>query len=122
MRTGRPTKYKPEMCDTVIECGKQGMSRAEICLELDIHHSTLLDWEQNKPDFSEALKESRRLCQGVWEAHNRKVCFGNADTNATVMIFNMKNRFPDDWSDKKETKHSGDDTSPVTVKWVDDDE
>lgn len=107
MPAGRPTKYDPKMCDTVIECGKEGMGRCEIAMKLGIHFSTLQDWEENIKEFSEALKESRRLSQAVWEEHNRKVAFGKADTNAAIMIFNMKNRFPDDWKDKREEERTG---------------
>lgn len=108
MPAGRPSKYDPKFCDKVIELGKQGASKAEMALELNIAYSTFDLWEHNKPEFSEAVKQARRLSQGWWEREGRKATFGaSPGFNATSFIFNMKNRFSDDWRDKVEQEHSG---------------
>ena len=117
MAGGRPTKYKTEMCDKVIELGKKGASRFEMCLELDIHHSTLLDWEANKPEFSEALKNAELYSHGWWSKYGRLGIFGQTDGfNATGYIFNMKNRFSKYWKDKQEVETTGTTTQVIVKK------
>ena len=44
------------------------------------------------------IKKAHDLCRVWWERHGRKMTTGEADGNATVWIFNMKNRFG--WNDK----------------------
>lgn len=105
---GRPTKYKEEMCDIVIECGKQGMSRHEMALQLGIHYDTLVEWEKVKPEFSDALKISKAYSQAWWEKLGRDgACGINPNVNSTMWIFNVKNRFSSDWKDKQEVEQSG---------------
>jgi transposase-like protein len=46
---GRPTKYKEEFCEQVIELGKQGYSKAMIAATLDIARETLDEWIDSIP-------------------------------------------------------------------------
>ena len=119
MPAGRPTKYKAEFCDLVIERMREGASRAECCAEMDITPRTFLDWQDQKDEFSQAVKQGVILCKAWWEKKGRLATFGGTDGfNATSYIFNMKNRFKDadefgdNWADMRENKHSG----AVTLK------
>ena len=103
MPAGRPSKYKPEMCDRVIELGREGMSKVEIAAELDIHYSTFIAWQEEKPEFSASVKQAEKFSQAWWERKGREATFDSQGFNATSYIFNMKNRFSDDWRDKVET-------------------
>lgn len=110
MPAGRPTKYKPEMCDRVIAMGKYGASRAEMALELDIDYTTLLDWEKQHEEFSHALKRSAQNSKGWWERLGRQSAVGEVENfNATSFIFNMKNRFKEDWKDRHDLNHGSED-------------
>lgn len=118
MPGGRPTKYKPEFCEVLIECGAEGMGKAEMAAELGIHHSTFNAWIEEKPEFSAAVKEAVSRSQAWWEREGRKATFGKTDGfNATSYIFNMKNRFPNDWRDKREVDNTSSDgsLSPTTI-------
>ena len=113
----RPTKYKREMCETVIACGDQGMGSREMARELDIHHSTFVAWQNEHPEFSAAVKEALNRSQAWWESKGRQATFGGVEGfNATSFIFNMKNRFPADWRDKQHVEGSGD-NGEIVVKW-----
>ena len=46
MPAGRPTDYRPELCEAVIELGKQGKSLVQMAAALDITKQTLLVWEK----------------------------------------------------------------------------
>ena len=103
MPAGRPSKYDPAFCDKVIELAQVGASKAEMALELDIAYSTFDLWQNINPEFSEAVKKAERISQGWWEKQGRIATFGGTDGfNATSYIFNMKNRFKEDWRDKSE--------------------
>jgi hypothetical protein len=123
MPAGRPSKYSPEMCDVVVELGKEGASKHEMALELGIHIDTFIEWvkDENKPEFSEAVKKAVSYSQGWWEKKGRQATMGGVDGfNPTSFIFNMKNRFPGDWKDKRETEHSGGVTiKKATVEFID---
>lgn len=108
MPAGRPTKYDPAMCEKVIECGKEGGTLAEMADAIDIDRSTVNEWIAKHPEFSRAIKRGLDHAQAWWEKNGRLATFGGKDGfNATSFIFNMKNRFPEDWKDKRETEHSG---------------
>lgn len=115
MPAGRPSKYDPDFCDKIIELAKEGASKAEMALELDICYDTFAVWQKDIPEFSEAVKKAERLSQGWWEKKGRVATFGGCDGfNATSFIFNMKNRFKEDWRDKVEQEQSGE----ITVNRV----
>jgi len=117
MAGGRPTDYRPEYCERVIEYGKEGMSKAEMCLNLDINRSTMTLWEEVHPEFSAAIKEAIYYSQAWWEMRGRKATFNSEGFNATSYIFNMKNRFKEDWSDTSKQELTGKDGGPLGVKF-----
>src|SRR5690606_39606725 len=75
---------------------------SDLALEMDICFETLNEWRKEKTDFSEAIKKAIRHSQGWWERLGRVGASGQHEINPTVYIFNMKNRFKDDWRDKQE--------------------
>lgn len=103
MPAGRPTKYKPEMCEAVIAAGEDGETLAGMAEAIDVDRSTLNEWVAKHPEFSRAVKRGLQKAQAWWERQGRVATFGGTDGfNATSFIFNMKNRFPEDWRDKQE--------------------
>ena len=118
---GRPSKYDESFCDQVIDLGKQGLSITQIACELDIHKDTLYDWKKTKPEFSDAIKKARDYAQGFWENALRTAALGmnpeGVTPNPTLMIFQMKNRFPDEWREKQVQEHVGKDDSELLIKW-----
>lgn len=106
-KRGRPTKYDPAMCEQVITCGEDGMGKCEMAEELGIHYETFEAYQAEHPEFSEAVKAALRKSQAWWERKGRLATFDAQGFNATSYIFNMKNRFKDDWRDKVEQEHSG---------------
>ncbi len=108
MSGGRPTDYDPDHCVTVVGLGAVGASKAEMALELGVHRDTFHEWEKKYPEFSDAVKRAVDFAQGWWERQGRLGAAGEVENmNATIYIFNMKNRFKDDWRDKHEVESSG---------------
>lgn len=90
------------MCARVIELGREGASKYEMALELDIAMSTFALWEQQHKEFSESVNRAVQLAQGWWEREGRKSTFRSEGFNATSYIFTMTNRFGADWKHKSE--------------------
>lgn len=104
-RMGRPTKFRPEMCSAIIEMGKEGKGRMEMACEIGITKETWNDWQDEEsprynPDFSSAVKVALQHAQAWWEDKGRQATFNSEGFNATSYIFQMKNRFRDDWADR----------------------
>lgn len=116
--SGRPSKFHDGMCEIVIDLGKQGAGRAEMACELGISRETWTDWlnpesPRYKVGFSDAVKVALEFSQAWWEKQGRLKTFDDKDFNATSYIFQMKNRFKDDWADRQVNEQTG----TVRIEW-----
>ena len=57
---GRPTEYRPEMCDDVRKWVEEGIVNHEIAARLGIAESTLYEWKQKYPEFAEAFEKGHQ--------------------------------------------------------------
>jgi hypothetical protein len=105
--TGRPTKYKPEYCDAVVEHCKNGSSLTSFAASIDVCRDTISEWVSAYPAFSVSVKKAKAHCAAWWEQQAREGATGTGKQNPTLCIFGLKNMSPDDWRDKVETQHSG---------------
>jgi len=64
---GRPTKYKPEYIDLVIELMEQGWSKTRVAAHLRVHKDTLYEWIKQHQDFSDAVRVGETLSEAWWE-------------------------------------------------------
>jgi len=103
-KVGRPTKYKPEMCETVVELMKEGASQEEVIGSLDISKDTYYRWKEENKEFSDSIKRGISLSRAWWEKEGR-ISLRDREFNYTGWYMNMKNRFK--WADKQEVKSSG---------------
>jgi hypothetical protein len=117
---GRPSEYKPEYCDLIIDEMSNGYS-FEACAPLvGVHKDTLYEWCKVHPEFSDARKKALDGNRRYWEKLGIENILNVSETikdgkdmittsksiNAAIWIFNMKNRFKDEWRDKQEVDHS----------------
>jgi hypothetical protein len=103
-RRGRPTKWKDEYCDLLVEHLAEGLSFDSFAGKIGITNETLNAWLKEKPEFSEAKKEGLPQSLLFWETMGRDGCRGFIkDFNTGAWVFNMKNRFG--WRDKRELNH-----------------
>lgn len=107
---GRPTKYKPEYCQMVVDHMAEGASLTSFAAEIDVARSTINEWIDANPDFSEAVKRAKAKCAAWWERVGRNGAQGG-DVNPTLVIFGLKNMAADDWRDKQELAHTSPDGS-----------
>ena len=100
----RPTKYKPQMCEVVIELMREGASQDEVIGHLDISRDTFYRWKEEHEEFSDSIKRGSQLSQAWWEKKGR-ISLDDRQFNSTLWYMNMKNRFK--WADKQEVKNEG---------------
>ena len=108
MQGGRPSKYDPEYCMDLIDHMTKGLSFEAFAGLIGCCKDTLYEWVKVYPEFSDAKKIATQKSQlfwesigieGLWNIQGTKFKSGKS-LNASVWIFNMKNRF--NWSDKQE--------------------
>ncbi len=109
MPAGRPTLYKPEYCEEVVELGKQGKSPVEIACDLGVLRETMLGWAKQHEEFSTALTRAKQFEQQWWENEGRKGL--TADKfNAQVWTKSMQARFREDYTERQDLNVKGNHT------------
>lgn len=93
---GRPTDYRPEFCDRVIELGREGKSRAEIASALDCSRQTLATWEKVHPEFLDALQRAKDEELAWWEGKAREGLDKGSAFNAAIWAKSVNGRFPNE--------------------------
>jgi hypothetical protein len=99
----------------MIDCGQEGGSAVEARCLLGIAQSAWETLLKDSEDFRLTENKRRALCEVWWERQGRKMATGG-DGNATVWIFNMKNRF--NWRDKTDVDHQSSDGSLAPTRIV----
>ena len=119
MAGGRPAKYRPEYCEKLIEHMTKGLSFEAFAGVLGVTKQTLYNWAEENPQFLDSKKIGTEKARLWWEAkaidylvnteESTRDSEGNMQVkktslNSTVWIFNMKNRFKEDWRDRQEVE------------------
>jgi hypothetical protein len=102
----RPTEYKQEYCEAVIEAGKQGKSLAWMASEFDVSRECIYEWMRVHPEFSDAMTRARVHSQRWWEDKGQDG-ITTPGFNGSVWSRSMSARFPDDWRENKGVELSG---------------
>lgn len=105
-KIGRPTIYDPAYCEQLIEHMAEGLSFESFAGAIGVSKQTLYDWLEANPAFLDAKKEGFEQSRLTWEKIGNNLA-KTGTGNAVAFIFNMKNRFREDWNDKQQIEHSG---------------
>lgn len=123
---GRPSAYRPEYCQRVIEAGKVGKSIVGMAVACGVCRDTLSNWAEEYPEFFQALKEAQDLSQDWWEERGRIHMLEDygegahgTKLNAPVWSRSMAARFPKDWREKTEQTIQGANGGPVAITQLD---
>lgn len=109
---GRPTLYRAEYCDAVVEHMAEGASITSFAASIDVARDTITDWTQAHPEFLAAVKRAKAKCASWWEQRGREGAKNGAAPGAnTLVIFGLKNMAPDDWRDTSQVDHRSSDGS-----------
>lgn len=101
MPAGRPTDYRAEFCERVIELGREGKSHAQIAAELGCSRRVLYDWQDKHPEFLHAIMEARDLAQAWFEnVAQNNLLSPVQGFSASLWAKAVSCRFADDYTDK----------------------
>lgn len=139
-KTGRPSKYKPELDEQAEKLCRLGATDKEIAAFFGVRESTLNNWKLRHPSFVESLKRGKDEVDGLVEqslfrramgySHQSEKVFQyqgaivRAKTvehyppDTTACIFWLKNRQPDNWRDRREDSQGGDDVQGLLRKLI----
>ena len=125
---GRPTKYKPEMCDLVHKafiCAKGGLNDKTLGKLLEVSEKTINTWKEQYPEFLQSLKHTKdeldsnvqdslyQRAKGYTCQEEKVFCSKDGEITTymatkhyppdpTSMIFWLKNRQAEHWADVRE--------------------
>ena len=104
---GRPQKTIADLPDNweedILEFASEGGGVVGCIKILKISRDLWYAFIERDPEFKEVVRDCRLQSQAWWEEKMLAAAVGSDSgaANATLMIYNMKNRFADDWQDRK---------------------
>jgi hypothetical protein len=110
---GRPTDYRPEYCEMVVEDMETGYSLAAFAGLIGVARRTITEWCAVHPEFSLAVSRGKAARLRKWETAAMQGAYTQKGGNATLIIFGLSNAGrgaageEDEWTAKTEVKHSG---------------
>jgi hypothetical protein len=112
---GRPTKYKPEYCQHIVDYFITKKNENDLPFfsaygrEIDVCEDTMIEWTNVYPDFSEAYKK----CKSLQKEIIIKMALNN-QYNSTFAIFTAKNMT--DMRDQTSVQLQGDKEKPLQLE------
>jgi hypothetical protein len=94
---GRPTDYRPEFGNEILNLMASGLSLAASAAELGFHRQRVYEWMERHPDFADTVKLAQVKRQLFLE---RRLLSAEVGPVVTSTIFALKNAGPEDWRDK----------------------
>jgi hypothetical protein len=97
------SKFKPEMCERMIEMGKQGASQKMIWSELGISKNNAESLKKSNPEFAEALDMALVHAQAYWE-RELLANIENKGYNSRLAEIALRGQFQSDYRETRDTK------------------
>ena len=98
---GRPTVYKEEYCDLLVDHMEQGLSYESFAGLIGVTRDCLYKWEKAHPDFLYNKRVGKEKMTLFFEQMGIDAMTGKIEKfNAPTYIFTLKNKIG--WTDKQE--------------------
>lgn len=104
MPAGRPSTYEERFGPEVEEMLARGHSLTACAGHIGVSRQTIYEWKEVHPEFADTVKRGQAKSALAWE---NKLMSGEG--NATLLIFGLKNRAKDEWSDMTRSEITGKD-------------
>jgi len=95
--------FKPEMCDRMIELGRQGASQKMIWSDLGISKSAADTFKKNHPEFADSLDMALVHSQAHWE-RELLANIENKGYNSRLAEIALRGQFQQDYRETRDTK------------------
>ena len=110
---GRPSEYRPEYCERVIELGKEGKLPAQMAAAIDVTKVTLHEWARVHPEFSYAFDQARGHAEAWHLEKATETAIGSRGGNAPMAKFLLSAAFG--YRETSGVEHSGEIASRAPV-------
>lgn len=99
MPAGRPTDYRPELGEQILDLMTQGLSLAAAAAEVNVHRQRVYEWLDRHPEFADTIWLAQAKRQLFLE---RRLLSSDQGPVVTSTIFALKNAAGEDWREKQE--------------------
>lgn len=114
--SGRPSKYKPEYCEMLLDHMEGGLSFRSFAGAVRVNFDTVYEWAKKHEEFSDAKRQGEALEELFLEKTGRAGMLGKLKGfNPATYIFTRKNK--SGWSDKTEVKQEIKDINVNIKEW-----
>jgi len=115
---GRPTAYRPEMCEQMVEAMAGGLSAEAAAAKIGIGGRTLFSWQAQHPEFQQAIQEGRHQALLYWEQRAIEVAHGKPGNSQLIMLaLKNRSRAASGWHhDIQKTELTGADGAPIQTE------
>jgi hypothetical protein len=118
-KEGRPTDYKPEYCQMLIEHMEEGYSFESFGGIIGVAEKTLYNWEKQHPDFLHSKEIGVQKSMIWWERVGRKGMMNDIPFfNDRIWRLNMINRFRSKWSDGTKNENNDKVKKEIVVRYA----
>ena len=97
---GRPSEYKAEYCELVIDYMARGFSLTAFAGHIRMSRDAVYDWMGRHSEFSNAVARGRAARVTALEG---KLLTARYGAQASTAIFALRNAEPNEWRDMKHT-------------------
>lgn len=108
--SGTHKKYRQHFCDLIVNEMQKGFSKTAACSAISISLETCEAWEQEYPEFAEAVAFGHAARTHTYET---ALMYSMMPVDVTKNIFRLKNAAPHEWADRKAVDLSSKDGSMV---------
>ncbi len=113
---GRPSLYRPEYCEQVVQVMREGLSLLSFAASIDVSRRTITEWMMEHEEFSLAVSRGKAISAAWYELQQKKLIeSGGSSSQATLIVFGLKNMASDEWKDKIVNEHQGKDGGAIQV-------
>jgi len=117
-KVGRPTKYKEEYCNKLIEHMAEGYSFDSFAGIVEVHIDTLYEWAKVHKEFSDAKHIGTAKSMAWWERIGRMGMINEIPFfNDRIWRLNMINRFRAQWSDGTKNENNDKVKTEIVVRY-----
>lgn len=89
MAGGRPTDYRPEYCQQIVDFMSDGSHVIQFAAHVGVAKSTVYKWAEDNAEFSDALKRANSVSTAAWLKQYQLRAFGITKDGSDALLIHM---------------------------------